>query len=618
MPADVCFEVSFECGRKIGGIYTVIKTKASEMKKIYGDNYICIGSFEPKEAIKNLIPEDVPGHLEEIFTEMKKIGVDCYYGRWGPADNVKLILLDASSFREKAIIKNGRRDKNVNFIKEILWEKFKIDSYRTSFEYNEPVAWAWASGILIEKFLRVFEGKRIVAHFHEWLSGAGLLYLRQRNLPIALVFTTHATKLGRAKAGSGEDITFEIYTGLKSGKKVDPSEAYKYGVEAEHMMEIACAKNADVFTTVSEVIADEAEYILGVKPHIITPNALDFNKFPSMRELGNLHLEYLKKMNRFIEACFSAYYNTNLKNNMIIFTSGRYEFHNKGHDIFIGALKKLNDMMIKEKIDKEVYAFFFVPSSTKRPKVEILDNMVVLEKIYDMVDEEIDDIRERIVEEIAEGRFQFEKILGEDFITDAKAIFKRFRAGKEGKLPPMCPFELTYDEDRDLIIRHLKEAGLRNEEKDKVKVIFYPSYLGPEDELLGLEYEQAVIGSTIGVFPSRYEPWGYTPHECAALMTISVTTDLGGFGRFIFPYTKERKISGIKVLKMKDRSKEDVINELAKFMFNIVKMTKDERVRLKVNARQLAELSNWKDQIVHYIEAHNMALEKLRKRGNES
>lgn len=620
--ADIFFEVSFECGRKVGGIYTVIKSKASEMIKYYGENYYCIGSYDPEQAHSKVLEEEPPSELKRIFEEMEGEGIICKYGRWISAEGCKIILIDASVFRERKVqyIDSGmtRVDRNINAIKFELWNAYGIDSYRMGFDYDDPVSWAYSAGILIQKIKeKLFASKKVVAQFHEWLSGAAILYLRQNNVLVGTVFTTHATRLGRSKSSSGEDLSTQISEGLDSGKKADLKEAYEFFIEAQHLMEVACAKNSDVFTTVSEVLADEAEFILGKKPDIITFDALDNAQFPSMRVLGDLHLKNLEKINLFLQAYFSSYYETDLENNIVIFTSGRYEYYNKGIDIFIDGLAELNKRMKSAGDVPEVFAFIMIPSAIKGPNPSILDNIVILDKIKEDIHESLELVEDKVVDDVTEGRFDLSKmtggeILGNKALMNLKALGRKFRYEKRGKLPPLSAFELK-DEKNDMIINKLKSVGLINKPDDKVRVVFYPIYLNPDDSLLGISYYDMISGSTVGIFPSRYEPWGYTPQEAAAMMTLSVTTDQGGFGVFInSKIENESKLRGVKVLGLKNASYKQSVAELADYLFHIIKLTHDERVELKIDARQLSELSDWKNQSINYVKAHNLALKRMK------
>jgi len=350
---SLIFEVSFECGNKVGGIWKVITSKSKEMKKRFGNEYFTVGFFNPKNYVNEFSDKNPPAWLKKIFDELRKEKIICYYGEWTEANDVQLILVDSKEFEND----------NVNDIKKELWEKYKIDSLNTGNDFNTPIAWSYAVGKLLEKISRK---KDVVAHFHEWLSGAGLLYLKMNNVPVPTVFTTHATSFGRAKT---------LFLPKEEVKERVPlEEVYKYGVAAKHLTEVACANNADVFTTVSEVMKNEVIYVLGKKPDIITVNALDFSNIPSIDEIQQLNYKLRKKADEFIRAYFSPYYPIDLKNYPIIFTSGRYEFFNKGFDLFIDSIGELNKRLKGTK--NLVVVFIFVPTGIIGPKDEVVDNIM--------------------------------------------------------------------------------------------------------------------------------------------------------------------------------------------------------------------------------------------------
>jgi len=249
---DILFEVAFEVCNKVGGIYAVLESKAARMVELYKGNYFAIGPYYPERAILETIKQKPPKYCEKIFSSLDKNGIKCHYVKWLVQGKPNVILVEFDNLLE-----------NVNNIKTELWKKYKIDSWETKFDFEEPIAWSTAVGMLIERLIPCFENKNIVAHFHEWLSGAALLYLKDK---IPTVFTTHATMLGRTIAGWGEDLYKEVNDAIYNNVSLDPKRPYKYGIQAKHQMEKACAENCTVFTTTSEITAKEASYILGKRP----------------------------------------------------------------------------------------------------------------------------------------------------------------------------------------------------------------------------------------------------------------------------------------------------------------------------------------------------------------
>lgn len=609
--ADICFEVSFEAGNKVGGIYTVLVSKAKFMKKYYNDNYYAIGFHNPQKAINDFEEREPPNDVKEIFNGLEKEGIKCYWGKWIAAEDVNLILVDSRQFMNKKI----GEIRNIDIIKKNLWETHKIDSLRAGFDYDEPLAWSIATGMLIEQLVKranKFQNKKVVVQLHEWLSGGTLIYLLDNKVPVGLIFTTHATRIGRAKSSAGENLIEEVENNIKLKKTMDDEEAYKFCLEAQHMIEKICANKADVFTTVSEIVAKEARYVLDKSPDIITINGLDLHKYPSTRTLAILHEKYRTKINNFLKAYFSPYYPISVKDNIVFFISGRYEFYNKGVDIFIEALSLLNERMKKQKIKKTVFAFILIPSNVKNPNNNLLESLLRYEKITELIDDELISIKQEIADELISGKHvSLDDIVDEDFKVKAKILSKFFKRMK-GERAPLSAFELSYD--NDMILNHLEKHNLLNKEDDKVKVIFYPAYLSVTDGLLSMDYNDFVIGSSMGLFPSRYEPWGYTPFETAALRVLSLTTDVSGFGFHLMELCKDKKYIRPRVLKMRKRKREDIIKEVADVMEWCVKLGKEKRPLEKVITRDIIKVFDWKYQIINYINSHNLALDRMKKR----
>ena len=590
MKTDILYEVSYEAGNRIGGIHTVLVSKAKYLKNIFGKNYTAIGFYNKRNAVIEVIEKEPPQDIKKVFEELKKEGIRCIYGLWTEAYDVPIILVDSLVFQ---------RD-NINMINTLLWKKYKIDSLNTWNDYREPVAWSYAVGKLIEKLSKINEGKNIVAHFHEWLSGAGVLYLKINEIKIPTIFTTHATMLGRAMA-SRRDESF------LSGKINPDEKAYEYGVAAKHQMEKTVAREADVFTTVSDVVGEEVKIILGKTPDIITVNALDFEEMPSQDDLSVLNAKYRKKMDDFIRAYFTPYYSIDIKNYPILFTAGRYEFENKGYDIFIDALGELNKRMKNSK--KNVVAFLWVPRGTISPKDEVVNNFLIYDRVKDMLDSEWEIIKENIISKFSVGKeIEKSEIIPNKIMSEIKSSFEKMKS-RRGLNPPVCAFELSSREEDDPIMKRIKENGLENRETDSVKVIFYPVYLNREDELLGLNYREALIASSIGVMLSRYEPWGYMGQETAAYGNIAIVTDYSGFGRFVKKNYKG-EVNPVEVVNAIGRSHEDVVKDVADLLEKYIKMKKDQRKKLELKGYEVAKLASWEEQIKNYIKSYSLALER--------
>ncbi len=592
--ADVCFEVSWEVCNKVGGIFTVIQSKILPMKEHYGDNYFLIGPYFPKKAFGIFEEHVAPEECKGAFESLKSEGIEVHCGTWITKGNPNTLLIDFTNFA-------AQKDD----IKRKLWEWFQIDSLSTEwFDFDEPVVWAYAVGRLLEELGKVHQGKRVVAHFHEWLAGAGLLYLRHQNAKLATVFTTHATTLGRSLAMQERD----IYEDLEKIDSDAEAKALGPSVWAKHSLEKQSANNAHIFTTVSEITGMEAEHFLGRKPEVLLFNGLDLSKFPSFEEASVKHRLLKSRIHQFLMYYFFPYYSFDLDNTLVYFLAGRYEFHDKGVDVFIKALGRLNEQLKQEKCDKTIIAFFWIPGNVKAIRPELLESKTFFSDVRESIEDVHEDVHNRLLHMLIAGKpISNESLLGEDFLQDLKPKLKRL--SRKG-LPPVST-HLLYDEDTDLIINALRTSNLLNKPDDVVKVIFYPIYLSGADGLLDTSYYESMQGSHLGVFPSYYEPWGYTPLEAGALGVSSLTTDLSGFGQYICKECAQGKYPGIFVLPRFKKSEDEIVVALTEMMSKFAHFTAKERVENKIMAQKIAATADWKLFIERYIEAHNKAVEKL-------
>ncbi|MFH1771013.1 MAG: glycogen/starch synthase [archaeon] len=587
--ADYLFEASWEVCNKVGGIYTVVKSKAYIMKEYY-KNYFLIGPYFPKKAMVELSEKEPPEAIKKAFEDVKKEGLNCYYGTWEVDGSPNTILIDFKSLIEKK-----------NDIKKTLWEWNKIDSMNSQWDFDEPMLWSWAVGMLLLAVDKHLSDKKIVGHFHEWLSGFSIFYLKNNGSNIKTVFTTHATMLGRTMAGNGED----LYGVLNN---INPEErAYHYNVQDKFLTERASAQTADVFTTVSEITAIEAEKILGRKPEVILNNGLTMRKFPTIEETSVKHLMTREKIREFLTFNFFPYYNIELEHNLIFFIVGRYEYKNKGLDVMIKALGKLNDRLKKDNSKRTISVFFWIPMETRGVKVDVLENKNYYRHIKNYIKWHSDDILKKIIMDIVSSKTpSVRTMFTKTFLKDLEKDLIQFK--RMGN-PPLLTHNIP-NESGDSILRELIRVGLDNKEDDKVKVIVYPVYLDGNDSLINLPYYDAIAASHLGLFPSYYEPWGYTPLETAAMGVVSLTTDLAGFGRFIEPHVSKDKTKGIYVLKRYNRTEAQVIDNLYKQMHDFAMLSHEDRVKSKVVAKTLANTCDWANFVGNYIDAHNKCFEK--------
>ncbi|MFB6242304.1 MAG: hypothetical protein ABEJ36_05910 [Candidatus Nanosalina sp.] len=580
MAPENFLEVSFEVANQVGGIYQVLKSKSGKMQDFYGENYITIGYYDEESARDDFAPRGEHG-FEDVFEELEsEYGIKCHYGVWNIKSSPRCILVDASGLK-----------KDLDEVKTVLWEEHGVDSIEAGPDFDEPVKWSYAVGKLIEKLETELEGDKVV-QLHEWLSGTALFEFSSPS-----VFTTHATVLGRTLASSDHDLREIIEEGSASEKLAEEN-----GVKAKHQLEKAAAEESDVFTTVSKSTGEEASAILGVEPDKILPNGFNVREYPDLEELSYNHKEKKDDMKDFLQAYFEPYYDVDLENDpRIMFISGRYEFHNKGIDLLIDALGEVN-----KREGDEFFVFFFIPSDVEKENVEVLENISLFKELENFVDSVVPELRESMLNSITSGRDPMSNV--SEVIEDAgrvESLQSSFHSKKEGE-PPLSAFELRHDSDQ--IIERMKERGLTNSEDDRVKVVFYPTYLSVGDKLLSMDYQDAIVASSAGIFPSYYEPWGYTPVETAANGALSITTDMAGFGQFLQEKTEPDERKGIRILERENNSYEDSRQQLAGMIDDIVGYSKTEITERKHNARKLAQLTSWEKLGENYREAHEIAV----------
>jgi glycogen(starch) synthase len=595
--ADFLFEVSWEVCNKVGGIYTVIKTKIPEMLKRYGTNYLLVGPYF-HQRVKGEFEETVaPEHCKAACDELRGMGIVVHYGRWLTEGSPDTILIDFQPFFERS-----------DDIKRRLWDSFKIDSLHAAFDFNEPVVWGWAVGMVIERFSNLNPDKKIAATFHEWLSGAALLYLKSQKARVGTVFVTHATVLGRCLANAGIDIYCHDAEGHCLIETMDfDREAYNRNVYTKHQLEKASAQNADVFATVSEITGMEAERILKRAPDVIVPNGLDISNFPSFDEISIMHRVFRDKIYHFLLFYFFPYYHLDIEDTLIYFTASRYEFHDKGMDVFIKSLGRLNEQLKSEGAMRNIVVFFWVPSGIRGINHEIIENKMLFKDIEDGLKDNAEHVMWRVLSTVvADKPITRDTIFTKEFLADIKKKVIKFK--RESKVAPLCTHDLF--DPNDPILRSFRECSLTNSEDDRVKVILYPTYLNGADNLLDLTYYEAIQGSHFGVFPSFYEPWGYTPLETGALGVASVSSDLAGFGKHLLN-SKSYRDFGIYVLERMDKKEEEVVDSLSQLLYYFANLPKKKRIDAKLEARRLANLGDWDFLGENYIDAHNLAVEKV-------
>lgn len=591
------FECAWEVANKVGGIYTVIKTKAPVTHQEYGDRYTLIGPLSYKTApmeVESLEPEDPL--LKETLDSMREAGVKFLYGRWLIERAPRVLLFDTSSMYHR-----------MDEWKGDLWNLAGIPTPPNDHETNETLVFGYLVAWFLGEYSSRERKRAIIAHFHEWQAGLAIPLCRKRHIDVTTIFTTHATLLGRYLCAGSVD----FYNNLQYFD-VD-HEAGKRGIYHRYCVERAAAHCADVFTTVSHITAYESEHLLKRKPDGVLPNGLNVVKFSAMHEFQNLHAVSKAKINEFVKGHFYGHYDFDLDNTLYFFTAGRYEYRNKGVDMFIESLARLNYKLQKSGSKTTVVAFIIMPAATNSYTIEALKGQAVTKQLRDTVEQIQARVGERLFEKMA--RYQGES--GTDVIdpatllsdADKIALKKRIFALKRNSLPPVVTHNMQ-DDDNDPILNQIRRVQLFNRTSDRVKVIFHPEFLNANNPILGLDYEEFVRGCHLGVFPSYYEPWGYTPAECTVMGVPSITTNLSGFGCFMEDTIERGEDYGIYIVDRRMKSVEDSVNQLTDQMFQFSQKTRRQRINQRNRTERLSELLDWKRLGLEYAKARQLALRR--------
>jgi len=543
---DYLFEVSWEVSNKIGGIHTVLSNKALTMVDALQDKYITIGPDVWKETHGN------PEFIEDKYLyrawrkQANKSGLHFRIGRWNVPGNPVSVLVDFTPLFS---------DKN-NIFSE-LWDKFGLNSLTGQWDYTEPALFGYAAGQIIESFYNyhLTEYDRIVAHFHEWMTGAGVLYLSDRVPQVGTVFTTHSTVLARSIASKGN----QLYKDLNV---FNPETlANELDITSKHSMEVRAARNADTFTTVSELASNECELLIGKTVDLITPSG--FNLHPLENAQANeLCIEARKKLKALAEAILN-YQITD--NTLFVATSGRYEFHNKGFDVLIESLANINQG------DDEIppmVVFLLVPANQLGVRTEILERI------------EKPDFGVPVIQEYCS--------------------------------------HILVDEQNDDLLNALKNSNLDNSLSCKVKVIYVPAYLNGMDGVLDLSYYALLSAFDFTVFPSYYEPWGYTPQESLAYGVPSITSSLTGFGRWV-KHNVAHYEKALAIVERNDENNHTATKSLGEAIKNFArnlqtaskgKSSNTVSEDIALQAKSIAQETTWNVLIENYFHAYDMALQK--------
>ncbi len=586
-PPPILLEIAWEVCRKVGGIYTVLRTKAPTMIERWGDRYCLVGPYDAAGAALEFEPLEPGEVLGPTLEALAQRGLNHHFGRWLIKGYPKVVLIDLQPAYRR-----------LDELKYLYWKDTGISLPPGDTETDDAIAFAH----LVAELLAIQTGRhpetRVVAHFHEWMASAAIPLIRKHRLPVATVFTTHATLLGRYLCTSWPDF-YDRLPWINAD--------HEAGVRQIHhrfAIERAAAQGAHVFTTVSEVTNREAEHLLKRKADVIVPNGLDVERFAALHEFQNLHVHYKERIHRFVRGHFFGSYAFDLDKTLYFFCAGRYEYRNKGIDQFIEALYRLNGHLKYVASPKTVVAFIIVPAAVRNVDVNVLNNAALLDELDRLCSSIKEGVGRRLFDVTATGAMpEPARLLADaDVVRLKRMLFTRRRT----TLPPVVTH--TMERDDDLILSHLRHRRLFNAPDDRVKVVYHPAFITATNPLFGMDYDQFVRGCHLGVFPSYYEPWGYTPAECTVMGVPSITSNLSGFGTFIAGEVPDHTRRGIYVVDRRSKGPSEALDDLGQILIDFCELDRRGRIELRNRTERLSELLDWAQLGKAYHQAHDTAL----------
>lgn len=544
---DYIFESSWEVCNKVGGIYAVLSTRANTLQKKFKDRIIFIGPDCWQDKTCPYFKEDL-SLFQDWRNEAEKEGLKIRTGRWTIPGNPIAILVDFNKYY---------KDKNTIYTQ--LWEDFKVDSLHAYGDYDEASMFSYAAAKVVESFYNKYLGKKdkVVYHGNEWMTGLGLLYIKKHLPQIATIFTTHATSIGRSIAGNNKPL-YDYLFAYNGDQMAD-----ELNVQSKHSIEKQTAHNVDCFTTVSEITGKECEELLDKPADVILPNGFEDDFIPKGATFTKKRAAARKKALQVANALLGAELDDDT---LIVSTSGRYEFRNKGVDVYIEALNRL---LRDNGMKKTVLAFIEVPGWCGEPRQDLIE---------------------------------------------------RLESGKKYDTPLDVPMitHWLHNMSHDNVLGMLKYLDMQNRNEDKVKLIFLPCYLDGNDGILNIPYYDIILGNDLCIYPSYYEPWGYTPLEAIAFKVPCITTDLAGFGLWANA-VKGRYCEiedGVKVVHRTDYNYSEVADRIKETIIKFSNFSPAEVKKARSNAYNLSKKALWKEFIENYYIAYDFALNKAEQRKN--
>ena len=545
MTPDYIFEASWEVCNKVGGIYTVLSTRAKTLQEAFRDRILFIGPdvWQGKENPLFMESYNLCAVWKRYAAEHDHLKVRV--GRWNIPGEPIVILVDFQSFYERK-----------NEIYTEAWNRYQVDSLHAYGDYDEASMFSYAAGRVVESFYRfnLTETDKVVYQAHEWMTGLGALYVQTYVPEIATIFTTHATSIGRSIAGNNKPLYDYLFA--YNGDQM----AGELNMQSKHSIEKQTAHYVDCFTTVSQITANECKELLDKEPDVILMNGFEDDFVPRGQAFANKR----KRARSLMLSVANKLLGTNLGDDtLIVGTSGRYEFKNKGIDVF---LESLNRLKRDRNLQKTVLAFISVPGWVGAPRPDLQERM-------------------------------------------------KSRKAFDTPLEVPCVTHWLHNMSHDQVLDMLKYLDMGNRAEDRVKVIFVPCYLDGKDGIFNKEYYDILLGCDMSVYASYYEPWGYTPLESVAFHVPTITTDLAGFGLWVKSLKGQHGIdTGVEVIHRSDYNYSEVADAIKDTISVFSAKSQKEVDAARKCAAAVAEQALWKHFIQYYYEAYDIALRNAMKR----
>lgn len=535
---EYLFESSWEVCNKVGGIYTVLSTRAHTMQELFNDKLIFIGPDIWNSENTTDFKQDTSLYSDWVSYAKETEKLKLKVGRWNIPGRPIVVLVDFKPFLKE-------RDA----IFYAMWEDFKVNSIQAYGDYDESCVFAYATGKVIESFHRFYKlkDKKVGAIFNEWMLGMGALYTKKHLPEVSTLFITHATSIGRSIAGNNKPLYtyMEQYCGDQMADELN--------MQAKHSIEKQAAHHVDCFMTVSDLTAWEASHLLDKAPDVVTPNGFEQNFVPQGKEYDQKKTAARDRLKNVAEKLLGHSISADA---LFVSISGRYEYRNKGIDVFIESMNRLRK---STDYNRETVAFILVPAWMR------------------------------------DARADLKEILDKDITTS---------------YPLQMPF-LTHwlnNMNEDRAINQILHSGFTNSPDDNVKIIFVPCYLDGKDGIFNKSYYDILIGMDATVYPSYYEPWGYTPLESVAFGIPTITTNLAGFGLWAKKHLSGEKIEeGVVVINRTDDNYGDVADSICQSLHALSLKSSEERNMIKTSCFNLAAQAEWRKFITHYFEAFRIA-----------